>query len=74
MEEKLNKLMTILNEMEPKMQNCDLSDSYLRENNCSTREDIGIGEYVYGISMVPCEWVYPFLNELFEIWSKEESK
>lgn len=61
------KLEKLLEEMEEKMNNKDLSDDYLLENNCSTRDRIGIGEYSYGIVMVPCSWVYPYLEELRRI-------
>lgn len=53
----------LLNEMSEKMRNRDLSDEYLREHNNSTREEIGIGEYAYGITMIPCEWVYEYLSD-----------
>lgn len=58
------KLEELLKEMEEKMNNRDLSDKYLEENNFSTRDEIGISEYAYGISMIPCSWVYPYLEEL----------
>lgn len=58
------KLDELLEKMEEKMNNRDLSDDYLEEIRSSTREDIGIGEYQYGITMVPCSWVYPYLEEL----------
>lgn len=51
-------------EIKEKMLHRDLSDEYLREHNHSTREEIGIGEYAYGITMIPCEWILPFLEEL----------
>lgn len=53
----------LLNEMSEKMRNRDLSDEYLREHNNSTREEIGIGEYAYGITMIPCKWVYEYLSD-----------
>lgn len=56
-------LNDLLNEMSEKMRNRDLSDEYLREHNNSTREEIGIGEYAYGITMIPCEWVYEYLSD-----------
>lgn len=65
-------LEEMLNEMKEKMSNRDLSDDYLRENNCSTRDEIGIGEYSYGITMIPCKWVYSYLEELRKIKSKED--
>lgn len=54
----------LIEEIEEKMRARDLPDSYLKEHNLETREDIGIGEYSYGISMIPCEWVYSFLLDL----------
>lgn len=46
-----------------------LSDEYLAEHGCSTREDIGIDEYSYGIVMCPVDWVLPYLKELVELRS-----
>lgn len=60
----------LINEIETKMKNRDLSDEYLRENNCADREKIGIGDYAYGITMIPCEWIIDYLKELREIESK----
>lgn len=57
----------LIKEMKEKMRNRDLSDSYLSNCGCSTREDVGIGEYSYGITMVPCDWVYKYLVELQEL-------
>lgn len=68
----MSKLEELLSEMEEKMDNRDLSDEYLREYNCSTRQEIGIGEYAYGITMIPCKWVYPYLEELRRIKMKGE--
>ena len=68
----MSKLEEMLNEMKEKMRNRDLSDDYLRENNCSTRDEIGIGEYSYGITMVPCKWVYPYLEELRKLKYEKE--
>ena len=39
----------------------------LIDKGCSTRYDIGIGEYSYGITMIPCEWVLPYLKQLQEV-------
>lgn len=44
----------------------ELSDEYLEKNGNSTRKDVGVGEYSYGIVMVPIEWVLPHLKELRE--------
>lgn len=63
----------LLNEMSEKIRNRDLSDEYLREHNNSTREEIGIGEYAYGITMIPCEWVYEYLSD-YKIVLKENEE
>ena len=55
------KLHEMLKEMEEKMNRFDLSDDYLQANGHPTRQ---IGEYGYGVSMVPCDWVYPYLQAL----------
>lgn len=60
----LNKLIESIDNISSRY---DLSDSYLVDKGCSTRYDIGIGEYSYGITMVPCEWVLPYLKQLQEI-------
>ena len=56
----------------------DLPDSFLLDKGLSTRYDIGIGEYSYGITVIPCEWVLPYLKKLQEvekyIKSLEETK
>ena len=62
----------LLNEMSEKMRNRDLSDKYLREHNNSTREEIGIGEYAYGITMIPCEWVYEYLSDYKRVLKENE--
>lgn len=45
-----------------------LSDSYLREHGHPTRDEIGIGEYQYGVVMVPEDWVLPYLKRLYELY------
>lgn len=62
----------LLNEMSEKMRNRDLSDEYLREHNNSTREEIGIGEYAYGITMIPCEWVHEYLSDYKRVLKENE--
>ena len=62
----------LLNEMSERIRNRDLSDEYLREHNNSTREEIGIGEYAYGITMIPCEWVYEYLSEYKRVLKENE--
>lgn len=48
----------------------ELSDEYLASKGCSAREEVGIGEYPYGIVMCPISWVLPYLEELNELRSK----
>ena len=62
----------LLNEMSEKIRNRDLSDEYLIEHNNSTREEIGIGEYAYGITMIPCEWVYEYLSDYKRVLKENE--
>lgn len=62
----------LLNEMSEKIKNRDLSDEYLREHNNSTREEIGIEEYAYGITMIPCEWVYEYLSDYKRVLKENE--
>lgn len=31
-----------------------------------------IGEWIYGVSMVPCDWVLPYLEELAERRKNEQ--
>lgn len=62
----------LLNEMSEKMRNRDLSDEYLRKHDNSTREEIGIGEYAYGITMIPCKWVYEYLSDYKRVLEMNE--
>lgn len=62
----------LLKEMKEKMQSRDLSDKYLEENGKMTRTEMGIGEYGYGITTVPCEWVYDFLSDYKKILKENE--
>lgn len=64
MPDDLNKFIEI---MEEKISRFDLSDDFLLDHSEATRYDVGIGEYIYGITMVPCEWVLPYLKELREL-------
>lgn len=59
-------LEELIETMEIRMKARDLSDAYLSHVGASTREEIGIGEYAYGITMVPCDWVLPYLKQLEE--------
>lgn len=57
-------LEALIAEMEEHSRRKDLSDEYLEEQGNSVRN---IGEYSYGISMVPVSWVLPYLEELKKI-------
>ena len=63
----------LLKEMKEKMQKKDLSDEYLGKNGNTTRTEIGIGEYSYGITTIPCEWVYDFLSDYKRVLKENES-
>ena len=63
-----NKLDSLIKEIDEKCNRYDFSDEYLSENGHTTRDEVGIGEYVYGITMIPCEYIKPYLNELQEIY------
>ena len=65
-------LSELLEEIKIQMKSRDLSDEYLRENNHSTREEVGIGEYAYGITMIPCKWVYNYLLRLKQLEEENE--
>ena len=58
-------LRQLIEAIESKSQSKSLSDEWLEANRHSTREDLGIGEYAYGIVMVPEDWVLPYLKELY---------
>ena len=62
----------LLKEMKEKMQKKDLSDEYLEKNGNTTRTEIGIGEYSYGITTIPCEWVYDFLLDYKRVLKENE--
>lgn len=44
-----------------------MSDDYLKEHGYQTRDDIVIGDYVYGIVMVPEDLVLPHLKRLLSL-------
>lgn len=67
-ENRYNELKDLIAEIKAKEENRGLSDEYLKEHNMSTREEIGIGEYAYGIIMIPEEFVLPYLEELGKLW------
>lgn len=57
----------LINEMKEAINSRDLSDEFLKERGCPTRNEVGIGEYSYGITMVPADWVLPYLEQLQKI-------
>lgn len=70
-DEKINELDSLILQIEEHSKHRSLSDTYLREHECNTREDIGVGEYAYGIVLVPEDWVLPYLKELSNIWKNK---
>ena len=69
-EEAVTNLIKLIDEIEEKDRKKGLSDKYLRDHGYLTREDIGIGEYSYGIITVPVDFILPYLKELRNIWKK----
>lgn len=67
MKDKLNQL---IEEIENKERAKGLSYSYLSEHGYMTRNDVGVGEYSYGIIMIPTDWVLPYLKELRDIYDR----
>lgn len=57
-------LNILIDAIEYEIKKKSLSDGWLREHGHNTREDVGIGEYAYGIVMVPEDWVLPYLKQL----------
>lgn len=60
-------LEDLIKDIRSSMSARDLSDGYLSENGNSTRDEIGIGEYSYGISMIPCSWVIKHLENYLKL-------
>ncbi len=58
-------LRLLIEAIESKANSKSLSDGWLKEHGSNTREDVGIGEYAYGIVMVPEDWVLPYLKKLY---------
>ena len=54
-------LKELVEEMKRAMDRYDLSDEYLVEHGSETGR---IGEFQYGVSSVPCAWVYKYLHAL----------
>ena len=69
---KEQKLDELIKEIEKKDKARGLSDEYLREHHYMTREELGIGEYSYGVIMIPTDFVLDYLKELQE--QQEENK
>lgn len=63
----MEELEELIAEMKSKMQSRDLSDEYLSNNGNFTRSDIGIGEYSYGITMIPCKWIVGYLEDYLKL-------
>lgn len=57
----------LINEIKKTIKSRDLSDEFLKERGCPTRDEVGVGEYSYGITMVPADWILPYLEQLQEI-------
>ena len=56
-------LKEMVENMEKAMSRWNLSDEYLQNHGkCYA----AYGEWSYGISMIPCDWVYPYLKALSE--------
>jgi len=67
-------LETLIQEMDEKGR-WELSDEFLRETGRGmTRDELGIGDYAYGVVMVPIAWVLPFLQELLERRKQDETR
>lgn len=58
-------LKILIEAIESASERKSLSDGWLREHGHNTREDVCIGEYAYGIVMVPEDWVLPYLKQLY---------
>ena len=43
---------------------------YYQRNGAN--EEFGIGEYAYGITMIPCEWVYEYLSDYKRVLKENE--
>lgn len=69
-----NNLDELIEDIEEKCRARDLSDAYLSQCGASTREDMGIGEYFYGITMVPASWILPYLKQLQDILGEKNER
>ena len=57
-------LDSLINDIKDKTTKFDIPDDELVDKGEITREMVGIKEYYYGITAVPCSWVLPYLEEL----------
>lgn len=57
----LDSLISIIKDKATKF---DIPDHELIDKNELTSEDCGVREYYYGVTVVPCKWVLPYLEEL----------
>lgn len=60
-------LKALIEMIEEESSRNSLSDGYLREHGNHTRDEIGVGEYQYGVVMVPENWVLPYLKRLYDL-------
>ena len=65
----MKNLKELINTIKTYKSRYDLSDDYLAEKGCSTREDNKIGEYIYGMTHVLADEVLPYLEELRDLKS-----
>ena len=65
-------LRQLIEAIESENQRKSLSDEWLEEHGHSAREDVGIGEYAYGIVMVPEDWVLPYLKVFYGLLTDTE--
>lgn len=72
-EDEIARLNWLVNDMKAMMDRFDLPDDYLKVHFFTTRDETGISENIYGITKVPCQWVYPYLVKLQELLKKENS-
>ena len=73
-DERLHELDSLIFQIEEHKKHESLSEEYLKAHEYNTREDIGVGEYAYGIVLIPEDFVLPYLKELSNIWEKELEK
>lgn len=64
-------LSELINVIEEKNNKRSLSDDFLESRGSATRDQIGIGEYSYGIIMIPVDFVLHYLEELQSLRSEK---